>query len=98
MQDDDQVVWETVDPEGRRVILSVARWVHVCERHPDVGGQPEDLLEAVARPDVRRPGREQDEAWFYRHGAGPSQWIRVVVHYEGGEGRITTAFARRDMP
>jgi hypothetical protein len=91
-------VWETADPDGRRVILSAARWLHVCERHPDLGGRPEDLLEVVANPDARKPGREPGEEWFYRRSVGPSRWIRVVVHYERKEGRITTAFARRGMP
>ena len=36
--------------------------------------------------------------WSYGRGIGPSEWLRVVVHYEQGRGRIATAFARRAFP
>jgi len=44
------------------------------------------------------PGRHHGEEWFYLEGAGPSRWLKVVVHYEGKSGRIVTAFGRRSMP
>jgi hypothetical protein len=44
------------------------------------------------------PGPQDNEEWFYLGGAGPSRWLKAVVHYEGGRGRIVTAFARRSMP
>ena len=50
--------------------------------HPYVGVAPEDIVDAVARPDARMVGPGQFEEWFYREGAGPSAWIKVVVHYE----------------
>ncbi len=33
-----------------------------------------------------------------RRGFGPSQWIKVVVHYEDERGLIVTAFPRRSFP
>ena len=42
--------------------------------------------------------RQPHEEWFYRRGAGPSFWIRVVVHYERGYGLVVTAFPRRSFP
>jgi len=91
-------VWETVDPQGRRVVLTRHRWLHICSRHGELEVKPDVLLEAVARPDRRAPGRERGEEWFYLEGAGPSRWIRVVVHYEGARGLILTAFPRRSFP
>jgi hypothetical protein len=91
-------VWDTVDPDGRGIVLSEDRWAHVLLRHPYLDIEPEALLSAVARPDARMPGRRRGEEWFYRRGAGPSAWVRVVVHYEGDRGLIVTAFPRRLFP
>jgi hypothetical protein len=91
-------MWETIDPAGREVVLDWAGWSHVLRRHPYIGVEREVLLETVARPDARSPGPQPNEEWFYRRGAGPSAWIRVVVHYEGNHGLIVTAFPRRSFP
>ncbi len=91
-------MWETRDPDGRDVVLRRARWSHVLVRHPYLDVEPEVVLDTVARPDARVPGREPGEEWFYRRGVGPSQWLRVVVHYEHDRGLIATAFPRRSFP
>jgi hypothetical protein len=91
-------MWHSVDGQGRRIVLSKARWKHIQERHPELAVSPEDLLDAVVHADQQRAGHEVGEEWFYRRSPGPSRWIRVVVHFDGGEGAITTAFPRRDVP
>jgi len=45
-------------------------------------------------PDALWPGEE----WLYLAGPGPARFLKVVVHYEHGEGRIVTAFPRRAFP
>ena len=94
----DRRVWETTDPDGRRVVLSFSRWHHILDKHGELGRQRDTVLEAVARPDERLPGRKAHEEWFYRRTARPSRWVRVVVHYEGDRGLIVTAFPRRLFP
>lgn len=91
-------MWETTDPDGREVILTDERWEHILDRHEYIGVGPDTVLGTVAQPDRRTLGHEEGEEWFYRHDAGPSAWIRVVVHYEHGHGRIATAFPRRTYP
>ena len=91
-------MWETVDPDGREVALTDERLAHVLLQHPDLDVRPEVILNAVARPSARTPGRFEGEEWFYRRGSGPSGWIRVVVHYERDRGLIVTAFPRRSFP
>jgi hypothetical protein len=86
------------DPDGRLVELSAERWSHILDGHPELTSHVESMARAVGTPDRRLPGREEDEEWFYLEGAGPSRWLKVVVHYERGRGRIVTAFARRSMP
>lgn len=92
------VVWEVADPDGREVVLTTTRWAHVLSRHPYLDVGPEVILDTVAGPNARAPGRRPSEEWFYRRNVGPSAWIRVVVHYEKGKGRIVTAFPRRAFP
>jgi hypothetical protein len=91
-------MWETADPDGRRVILDAARWAHIVGRHDVLEPYLEDLLRAVNQPDRRMPGRRDDEEFFYLAGSGPSRWVKVVVHYEHDLGRIVTAFPRRRLP
>jgi len=83
-------VWETVDPDGRRVVLSFERWRHIVERHPYLGLRPEEVIDAVTQPDARILGRTPEEEWYYRREAGPSRWTRVVVHYEGDRGIVVS--------
>jgi hypothetical protein len=90
-------MWETIDPDGRRVILSWAGWLHIRE-HRELDVLPEAILRVVADPDVRASGREPGEDWFYGAGLGPSTWLKVVVHYEHDRGLIVTAFPRRSFP
>jgi len=58
----------------------------------------DDVLRAVSRPDRRLPGRAINEEWFSLGDVGPTNWIKVVVTYEAGRGRILTAFPRRSFP
>lgn len=66
--------------------------------HPELARHLESVSRAVRTPDRRLSGHQEDEEWFYLAEAGPSRWLKVVVHYEGGRGRIVTAFGRRSMP
>jgi hypothetical protein len=90
-------VWEAIDPDGVRVVLEPGRWLHVADKHRELQTTPEELLGVVAAPSERIPGRRPGEVWFYGRG-GPTRWIKVVVHYERGRGRVMTAFPRRWFP
>ena len=84
----------TVDPNGRRVILSEDRWRHIKDEHPSVGTRMREIMAAVREPTRRLPGRASTEEWYFSDDALPRLWLQVVVHYEGGEGWIVTAFPR----
>lgn len=90
-------MWETTDPDGRRVVLTRRRWHHILEGHGELDVTPGELLDAVRAPD-RSLRRSTGEDWFYVESVGPSRWLRVVVHYGHGLGWIVTAFARRSYP
>jgi hypothetical protein len=53
----DRRVWEATDPDGRRVVLSAERWLHVLEGHEELAGELDAILEALATPALRRHGR-----------------------------------------
>jgi hypothetical protein len=96
--DDAGVLLWTLDPDGRRVELTHERWRHIVAGHPELAPHIANVTRAVQEPDRRMSGQRDGEEWFYLEGAGPSRWLKVVVHYEGGLGRIVTAFGRRSMP
>jgi hypothetical protein len=87
-----------LDPDGRPVELNAKRWAHIVDGHPELGPHLESVMRAIRSPDRKLSGRRQGKEWLYLRGAGPSRWLKVVVHFEGGRGRIVTAFARRSMP
>jgi len=91
-------MWETTDSDGRRVVLTSDRWAHIVQTHEELAEDIDAVLRGLAAPTRRRRGRWPDEEWFYVAGAGPTRFVKVVVHYEGDEGRIITAFPRRAFP
>jgi len=86
------------DFDGRTVELTEERWGHIIERHPEIGTLEESVRRAVQTPDRHVAGRLANEEWFYLRTEWPSNWLKVVVVYVEGCGRIVTAFARRSMP
>jgi len=94
------ILAEVVDPDGRRVELTVERWQHIIrlDGHPELTGFQADVLRTVQAPDKRRTAPRSNEQWFFVRDAGPSRWLQVVVAYEAGRGFIVTAFGRRQDP
>lgn len=91
-------MWETTDADGRRIVLSAERWLHILEDHEELAHELEGILHGISMPVLRRPGRWPGEEWFYLAGPGPTRFVKVVVHFERGEGWIVTAFPRRAFP
>jgi hypothetical protein len=92
------VLAANLDPDGRCVVFTENAWRHIVEKHPELEPFVQQIVTAVRAPSRRVPGRKPGEEWFYLAEAGPSRWLKVVVHYEGDEGEIVTAFARRAFP
>jgi hypothetical protein len=90
------VIASVRDPDGRRVVLTEE--LHIETGHADLARNLRDIMAAVREPDRRTTGGRAGEEWFLAEGVGPGRWLQVVVHYEGGEGWIVTAFARRFPP
>lgn len=92
------MIAETTDPEGRRVVLDEEGWSHIKTRHGELARSLREIMAAVREPDRRTSGRVDNELWFFAESDEGLPWLHVVVHYEGGEGWIVTAFRRSSLP
>jgi hypothetical protein len=87
------VLAATLDPDGRRVVLSEERSSHIKTRHPEMSPHLGEVMRAVREPDRRAVGHVAGEEWFLVEWSGPGRWLRVVVHFDSGEGTVITAFS-----
>jgi len=89
---------ETIDPDGRAVVLDEEGWEHILHEHGELAPYREEIIVTVSSPDHRRldprPGRER----YYSRDVGPSRWLFVVVHFNETPARIVTAYANRKDP
>ena len=53
---------------------------------------------AVETALARCRGRQRDREVLYAANLGPAAWLAVVVVYDGGVGRIITAFGSKRGP
>ncbi len=92
------VVSATLDPAGRRVVLTEERWRHIKRRHPELSRNVREIMAAVRDPAAQRQGRNEREEFFFAEWQGHLPWLQVVVHYEGDEGWIATSFRLKRLP
>lgn len=98
--EDEALAGETTDPDGEHVVLLDAVWREKIARdHPEIGPHMSAVLRAVSTPDHVAPDPIfAERTRYYARGAGPSQWLLVVVSYEQTPARIVSAFANRKDP
>jgi hypothetical protein len=89
---------QTVDPDGRTVVLDEDGWEHILGEHAELDLYMQEIMATVSYPDHRnpdpRPGRER----YYRRDLGPSRWLFAVVNFSETPARIVTAYANRKDP
>ena len=97
---DEALAGETTDPDGEPVVLLDAVWREKIARdHPEIAAHLSAVLQAVSTPDyVAGDPIFAERTRYYARGAGPSQWLMVVVSYEQRPVRIVSAFAKRKDP
>jgi hypothetical protein len=97
---DERITAETVDPDGRCVVLSDLVWREKIARdHPEIAEHMSAVAEAVSAPDhVASDPSFEARVRYYARGVGPSRWLLVVVSYEQTPARIVSAFANRKDP
>jgi hypothetical protein len=89
---------QTVDPDGRTVVLDEEGWEHILHEHAELALYQDEIIATVRAPGHRstdpRPGRER----YYRIGLGPSRWLFTVVNFNETPARIVTAYGNRKDP
>jgi hypothetical protein len=98
--EDKEIIGETTDPEGTRVVLLARIWQEkVLPEHIELTAFMEDVLKAVGSAEHVEvdPVYSQRRRYFARS-VGPSQWLLVVVSYEQAPARIISAFGHRKDP
>jgi hypothetical protein len=99
VDENDEIVGETRDPEGRRVVLLARIWGgKILCTHGEIGVFLEDVLRTVATPDHVEHDVQPDRMRCFARERGPSNWLRVVVSYEEIPALIITAHGHRKDP
>jgi len=99
MSDQERLLGEVRDPDGRPVVLLARIWDgKIARDHPELHGQLEQVLDTVGAPDHVELDPQPDRRRYYRRKVGPSKWLLVVVSFEQKPGRIITAVALRKDP
>jgi hypothetical protein len=76
-------------------VLTEERWRHIKEEHAILATRLREIMTTIREPTRRTRGRPEGEEWYWSDEPFAGLWLQVVVHYEGGEGWIATAFPRR---
>jgi len=95
-EQDDDLLGVVADRWGRIVVFTQSRLTHIHLGHVEVTER--DVKLAIRDADIRTRGhRPGDEVLWCRH-VGVARWMKVVVAYEAGEGRVRTAYPSRRGP
>jgi hypothetical protein len=102
MTDDCPILAETTTSYGMRVVLFEDTWLlHILtpqNGHPELAPHLPVVLATVTQPDHREPDLRLSRERFFKQHVGPSQWLMVVVDFEGEPPRIVTALGYRQSP
>ena len=89
---------ETIDPDGRRVVIDERSLGHLRRRRPQMLRHVDAIVATIARPDRREgdpvPGRER----FYHIDLDAHRWLRVIVDFSEVPGFVVTAFIQDTEP
>jgi len=89
---------ETIDPDGRHVVLDDRTLGHLARRRPQMLAHTAAILDAVHLPDVREADPAVGRERFYRRDLDPRRWLRVVVDFNETPAFIVTAFVEHREP
>ena len=83
---------------GVTIRLTDERWHHILERHPELAGRREDVLETLARPDMIQQGDRGELLAIRTFGGAQAAAASLVVVYREislDDGFVVTAFTSR---
>ncbi|HYU16769.1 MAG TPA: hypothetical protein VEL05_11875 [Candidatus Acidoferrum sp.] len=88
----------TIDPAGRRVVLTDQAWRRITADHPGLADYLDDVMRAVTRPGFVTPDPGAGGHCFWRQSIGPSGWLAVVVDLEHDPAIVVAATPQRTDP
>jgi hypothetical protein len=87
------------DPDGRIVEFNDWSWRHIMVERPQLLGDVDAVLAAVASPDYREDDPIAGRKRFYqRRVTDKVRWLRVVVDFNRRPAVVVTAFIQRKNP
>ena len=101
---DDELLFETVDPRGYRVVLSAERYYgHIISSdgghnpHPEFS--PDEIKSTIQKPIAIWEGREPDSDVYFAKTSSqyPTLFMKVAVSTYDDCGDVTSAFLSKEM-
>jgi hypothetical protein len=80
---------------GIPIRLPDERWEHIIQRHADLSGQKQLLLQTIAEP--TRILRGNKDELFALQEIKPGKWLVVIYKEDNTDGFIITAFSTRNV-
>jgi hypothetical protein len=89
-------IFEVTDPLGWTVICTEDRFNnHIVSHHPGMLGCEDDIQQAIQSPDlgfVFQDAKRPERHIYYRANTNHTNYLKVVVEFDNGSGRVITAF------
>ena len=91
-----ETIFEVVAKFGKKIILTVAKYDHVCKRHPEVFGEIDKMKKTLVSPQIVRRSLYDEKAWlFYRFFENTSvteKYLMVAARILNDEGFVVTSY------
>jgi hypothetical protein len=89
------VVFDVLDPKGRRVICSDECWTfHILDHHPEIENYLDEIQKAIQAPDlpIATDRDRVDRNVYYGRLQGNPRYIKVVVDFKEKLGEVIQRF------
>ncbi len=89
------VIFETIDPRGKKVICTEEVWlIHVLDGHPEMEGLEDEVRRAIQEPLYMMIYEDKDypERNIYYRQRNKHTYIKVVVEFLKDDGVLITAY------
>jgi len=89
-------IFEVVAKFAKRVILTQRKYVHICEKHPEVFDEIEKMTETLASPQIVRRSTYDKKVWlfyrFFEETPVTEKYLMVAVRIINDEGIVVTSY------
>jgi len=93
------IIFESTDPEGRKIVLSKNTWGHIKKGHPEVNKNIALIKSTIQKPDLITEISSRTSL-AYTSISSISFYYNVFAKMDDKyeKGRVTTAFVQADLP